>query len=238
MSPGLSFRSGRRIAGLVTAVASVGLLFASLASGCRPDAPKVAAVTPPPPATKPAPISFPSGECRSCHEDIFKSWSGSHHALAHRVIDPKVDPEAVNPARNTTINGIEYQLDWQDGRPVFKEIRPGQPAEPYTADFVLGHTPLRQYIVPAGGGRYQAAELAFDPVKKDWFNVFGDERRLPGGMGTLARARHELELDVRALPHDRFQQALRRRNRHVCLHLARARCRLHAVSRPPHEGAP
>jgi hypothetical protein len=54
---------------------------------------------------------------------------------------------------------------------------------PYTADFVLGYTPLRQYIVPIGGGRYQAAELAFDPIKQDWFNVFGDELRNPGEWG-------------------------------------------------------
>ena len=81
------------------------------------------------------------------------------------------------------MNGVNYHLAWQDGRPAFQEQRDAKPAETYTAEFVLGHTPLRQYVVPVGGGRYQAADLTFDPAKKEWFNVFGDERREPGEWG-------------------------------------------------------
>ena len=35
----------------------------------------------------------------------------------------------------------------------------------------------------AGSLPLQPAELTFDPAKKEWFNVFGDERRQPGEWG-------------------------------------------------------
>jgi hypothetical protein len=37
--------------------------------------------------------------------------------------------------------------------------------------------------VPVGGGRYQAAEQAYDPARKEWINVFGSEHRQPGEWG-------------------------------------------------------
>jgi predicted CXXCH cytochrome family protein len=48
---------------------------------------------------------------------------------------------------------------------------------------ILGHAPLWQPLVPAPGGRWQAHELAFDPARHDWFNVFGEENRQPGEWG-------------------------------------------------------
>ena len=174
------------LAALTGALAATTLLLLGATAGCRRATPAAAvtAATPAPATAQPKPASFKSTECRSCHEETFKAWSGSHHAFAHRPVEAQQDPDAVNPARSTTVNGIRYQLDWQDGKPLFNEQqRPGEAAVPYTAEFVLGHTPLRQYIVPIGGGRYQAAELAYDPAKKDWFNVFGDERRTPGEWG-------------------------------------------------------
>ncbi|MGH7959007.1 MAG: tetratricopeptide repeat protein [Opitutaceae bacterium] len=155
------------------------LLFSSIAGGCRRESQSVAGA----PTPKPAHISFASTDCRSCHEDIFNAWSNSHHALAHRPVDAQKDADAFVPARDDVVNGIDYHLEWKDERPSFTERRGTQPAETYTAEFVLGHTPLRQYVVPVGGGRYQAAELTFDPAKKEWFNVFGDERREPGEWG-------------------------------------------------------
>ncbi|WP_414659932.1 tetratricopeptide repeat protein [Horticoccus sp. 23ND18S-11] len=158
------------------------LLLGSLAGGCSRET-KTTATAATAPAATPAPVSFASADCRSCHEDVYKAWSGSHHALAHRPVDAAKDADAFAPGHRVTVNGIEYRTEWKDGKPAVSEQREGQPAQVYTADFVLGHTPLRQYVVPVGGGRYQAAELTFDPAKKEWFNVFGDERRQPGEWG-------------------------------------------------------
>jgi predicted CXXCH cytochrome family protein len=42
---------------------------------------------------------------------------------------------------------------------------------------------LRQFLVSAPGGRFQALEAAYDPHSNQWFNVFGAEDRHPGEWG-------------------------------------------------------
>jgi Flp pilus assembly protein TadD len=48
---------------------------------------------------------------------------------------------------------------------------------------VLGVEPLRQFLIPAPGGRFQMTELAFDPNYPGWFDVYGEEDRRPGEWG-------------------------------------------------------
>lgn len=124
-----------------------------------------------------------SNECRECHKEIFEAWSTSHHALAHRPVDAGSDAGAFQPSRRFHKEGIDYHVAWEDDRPAFHETRENFPDDRYTADFVMGHTPLRQYIVPADDGRHQAAEIAFDPARNEWFDVFGAEQRRPGEWG-------------------------------------------------------
>jgi predicted CXXCH cytochrome family protein len=159
-------------AGAAYAVA-VAALFASTTAGCQRtgESPQKVAARP------------LSADCRSCHEDIYKDWAQSHHAHAHRPVDPVADAEAFMPAREFSLHGVDYHVGWKEGRPAFTETRPGAEPEHYVADYTLAYTPLQQYIVPVGRGHYQATELAWDPVLKEWFNVFGDEQRQPGEWG-------------------------------------------------------
>src|ERR1041385_9109333 len=39
-----------------------------------------------------------SPSCISCHEDAYKLWQGSHHALAERAINPALDSSAFQNA--------------------------------------------------------------------------------------------------------------------------------------------
>src|SRR5207244_3999169 len=55
--------------------------------------------------------------------------------------------------------------------------------QPFTIERVLGVDPLRQFLIPAAGGRYQATELAFAPRSSDWFDVYGSEDRRAGEWG-------------------------------------------------------
>jgi tetratricopeptide (TPR) repeat protein len=170
-----------RRASAIVAGAALVALFGGGFSGCNREARKTAEARA---VAAAKPTEFKSGECRSCHEEIYKSWTTSHHAHAHRPVRERADEDALAIPRDFPLHGVDYRTGWKDGRPFFSEKRSATaPAEPYTAEFVLGHTPLRQYIVPIGGGRYQAAELAFDPIRKEWFNVYGDERRQPGEWG-------------------------------------------------------
>ncbi len=181
----------RSVARFIAGLGSLGtvIMFAALTPGCRKSDPSTTAT--PPAAAAPAAVAAvaakphfaPSRECLECHEDIYKSWSTSHHAFAHRPIDEKLDRPTVEPTREFTAHGVDYRVEWKDGKPHFTEKRGNYPAETYLAEFILGYTPLHQFIVPIGGGRYQAAELAWDPAKKEYFNVFGDERRQPGEWG-------------------------------------------------------
>lgn len=127
-------------------------------------------------------VSQRSEDCRSCHEDAFKAWSSSHHAHAHRPIDAAADADAFRPERDFLLNGVPHHVGWSEGKPQFTEGSAGAQSQ-YTAEFVLGYTPLQQFVVPVGQGRYQLTELAFDPARREWFNVFGTEQRQPGEWG-------------------------------------------------------
>lgn len=98
-----------------------------------------------------------SGSCRECHQAEYHSWAETDHALANRPVNSKADAAA--------LAGLA-RLD-----PHAK------------VDMVLGHRPLWQPLVAAERGRWQAHELAFDPAKQEWFNVFADEHRRPGEWG-------------------------------------------------------
>jgi hypothetical protein len=167
----------------LAAASSLAALFAGVSGGCSRDRDRQAAL-----AAAETPVPAKSGECRPCHEEIHRKWAGSHHAQAHRPVEAQADADAVGSLQRVTLHGVDYTAEWKDGKPHFTEKRGNAPAEGYTADFVLGFTPLRQYMVPAGNGRYQAAELAFDPHRKEWFNVFGDEQRAPANGATGAAA--------------------------------------------------
>ncbi len=142
-------------AGLV-AVASALLLLG--ASGCNRRAPTEPAAAPRP--TVASATTQTSGTCRECHEPVFVAWSGSDHALANRMIDPAREGPAL--ATFAPPPGV------------------GSGAAPVAR---LGNKPLWQPLIPAPGGRWQPHELAFDPAKGDWFNVFGNEQRQPGEWG-------------------------------------------------------
>jgi tetratricopeptide (TPR) repeat protein len=115
-----------------------------------------------------------SATCAVCHAETHGAWSKSHHGLAHRSVSATADQAAFTPGR------APAGAAWVDGRPVFTSDAPGENKKPYPAEFVIGHTPLLQYVVPADAGRYQVTAASYDPAKQEWFDVFGAEARRPG----------------------------------------------------------
>jgi len=97
-----------------------------------------------------------SASCMECHKEIHTAWSGTDHALANHVVGPS---DAAVLAS-------------------FPEADATRPAVA-----ILGNKPLWQPLIPAEGGRLQPHEIAYDPAKHEWFNVFGDENRRPGEWG-------------------------------------------------------
>lgn len=148
---------------------------------------------PSPPASSPAPASVPAGQastapaaanawggsesCKRCHEEAYAEWKTSHHANAQRDLVPDLDHPAFSPRREIRHGSQISYADLRDGRPVLTTTSAdGKPFD-FEPTGVIGVAPLWQYLIPAPGGRLQATELAFDPARKEWFNVYGDEDR-------------------------------------------------------------
>ncbi|MGZ5529081.1 MAG: hypothetical protein ACXWJB_10455, partial [Limisphaerales bacterium] len=116
-----------------------------------------------------------SESCRECHAEEFKSWKDSHHALAERAVDPAVDSpffkgETVRHGTQTSVfkklnNSFELCPDFTNCMALTR---------------VIGVDPLRQFLAPTTNGRLQVTELAADPKRGDWFDVYGNEDRRPG----------------------------------------------------------
>jgi predicted CXXCH cytochrome family protein len=134
----------------------------------------------PPPLTDADALST-SSTCAHCHADIHETWSGSHHGLAHRDTGSTTDAEAFadqeipqGSARWKFSGGAEKPtIEWQDGEDKIGGVSP----------MAIGLTPLVQYLLATGDGRYQVPDMAWDPEKKEWFSIFGADQRSPEEWG-------------------------------------------------------
>ncbi|MCH7227019.1 ammonia-forming cytochrome c nitrite reductase subunit c552 [Haloferula sp. A504] len=138
----------------------------------------------PPPLTDPSTLAE-SSRCIACHQDAHESWMGSHHQLAHRDVGNEVDEEAfaghevtVGDAHWTFSGGAEKPtIHWDD--------KQDTDAEPVDANppMAIGYTPLVQYLVAKGNGRYQIPDMSWDPAAKEWFSIYDDQNRRPNEWG-------------------------------------------------------
>ena len=124
-----------------------------------------------------------SASCRECHPQAYELWEHSHHALAERPVRADLDAPAFSPTRTFRHGTQATTTQARDGRfeVVTKDLS-GQPV-PQPVARVIGHDPLRQFLVPAPGGRWQTLEATWDPRSNAWFNVYGNEDRQPGEWG-------------------------------------------------------
>ncbi len=128
-----------------------------------------------------------SKQCAACHPEEYDAWKKSHHGLAERPIDPDLDRAAFDPPRELHHGSVTSRiwLEEKEGQPVLK-IRTTDETGQYR-DFeperVIGVAPLRQLLVRFPRGQWQATALAYDPVAREWFDVFGDEDRKPHEWG-------------------------------------------------------
>lgn len=152
-------------------------------AGCgRPN--PTAATVPPAPRTVAQATMQTSDTCLSCHASIHAAWAPSDHALANHAVDPARDQAPFTSQTTIADGGSRFDLGWQNGRPTMTSPAVGdRPAVTYSPDLILGHKPLWQPLAPTAGGRWQPTDLAFDPAKKEWFNVFGQENRQQGEWG-------------------------------------------------------
>lgn len=124
-----------------------------------------------------------SASCRECHEEAFALWEKSNHGLAERSLNLELDRRAFDPPRSFQ-HGSQQTRVWLEGSNCLVSARglSGSP-ETHAVVRVIGHDPLRQFLVRFSGGRLQTLEASYDPHRDEWFNVYGAEDRQPGEWG-------------------------------------------------------
>ncbi len=124
-----------------------------------------------------------SASCKECHEEAYELWAKSHHGLAERLPDPKLEEPAFEPAQ--TFRHETQQTSLRRTNDVYEVVTAGlqNTQEVFQVERIIGNLPLRQMLVPFPGGRWQATEACWDPRSNEWFNVYGAEDRRPGEWG-------------------------------------------------------
>ncbi len=125
-----------------------------------------------------------SESCRKCHAAEFEKWHGSNHGLAERNISAEMDHQAFSP-KQTLAHDKESSEVFLDADGLAKILTTGldKRSHVYQPVRVIGNNPLRQFLIPAPGGRLQACDVTLDPVKNEWFSVTGGDGRQPGDWG-------------------------------------------------------
>ncbi|MEI6534822.1 MAG: hypothetical protein WCN98_05735, partial [Verrucomicrobiaceae bacterium] len=88
-----------------------------------------------------------AASCRDCHAKEFASWAGSNHGMAERAIDPAMDHAAFDPAHSIVHATQKSEARLRDGRCEMITAGLTSPAETHAIDRVIGHDPLRQFLV-------------------------------------------------------------------------------------------
>ena len=124
-----------------------------------------------------------SASCAECHEEETDPWRNSNHGLAERLVNPVQDRRAFDPPRRFRHGTQWSEARVREGR--FEVVTLGFESnrEPYQVVRVIGNDPLRQFLIPRPGGRLQVTEIAYDPHRNEWFDVYENEDRKPGEWG-------------------------------------------------------
>lgn len=133
------------------------------------------------------PLSAAASEdtiCADCHGDVVAKWKVSHHAKAMQtaseqsVLGDFSGVSITHHSQTATFSrsGAQFQVTMKDG---------GDQAQTYTVIYTFGFTPLQQYLVKTGEGRFQVLPFAWDSRKNSdggqrWFHIFPEEF-LPAG---------------------------------------------------------
>jgi tetratricopeptide (TPR) repeat protein len=125
-----------------------------------------------------------SASCKECHETAYALWEKSNHGLAEREYREDLDKQAFSP-KQTLEHAGDVSETFLDAEGVATILTRGldNNRHAFPVVRVIGHDPLRQFLIAAPGGRLQTCDVSYDPHKNEWFDVFGDEPRAPGDWG-------------------------------------------------------
>ncbi|MCO6480670.1 MAG: tetratricopeptide repeat protein [Phaeodactylibacter sp.] len=114
-------------------------------------------------------------QCKSCHEEEYKGWVGSHHDLAMQKATEETVLGDFNDASFTS-NGVTSRFFKKDGKFFVNTEGPDGSFQDFEILYTFGVTPLQQYLVNFPGGRLQCLLTAWDSEQNKWFGLMPDER--------------------------------------------------------------
>ncbi len=118
-----------------------------------------------------------SARCRKCHTDIHHHWQASDHGQANRHVDLALDAEPFSNKKLVTAS--EKWSFTHDDKTLFITAN----GKKHTVGHVIGIRPLIQYLTAAERGRWQTPSAAWDPAKKEWFDIFSGDKRTEADWG-------------------------------------------------------
>ena len=118
-----------------------------------------------------------SVKCMECHQDIHHHWQKSQHGQANRLINIALDRDPFSN-KNLGTSSEQWNFTLDDGKATVSADN-----KTYHAGMAIGVKPLIQYLVASDDGRWQTPNAAWDPAKKEWFDVFNDDIRTSADWG-------------------------------------------------------
>ncbi|WP_109830700.1 tetratricopeptide repeat protein [Reichenbachiella versicolor] len=109
-------------------------------------------------------------KCKTCHEDQFKEWKGSHHDQAMKIAS---DSTVLGNFNNTEfdIKGANYKF-FRKGKDFMVNAQNGDNQyQDFKVKYTFGVYPLQQYLIEFQGGKYQTLQACWDSEKGRWMDV-------------------------------------------------------------------
>ncbi|MCB0568732.1 MAG: tetratricopeptide repeat protein [Phaeodactylibacter sp.] len=116
--------------------------------------------------------------CRSCHEQAYNDWLGSHHGLAMQEATAETVLGDFNDLAFTS-NGVTSRFFKKDGKFYVNTEGPDGGFQDFEIKYTFGVFPLQQYLAPFPGGRLQCLLTAWDSKENKWFSLQPGERHAP-----------------------------------------------------------
>lgn len=113
--------------------------------------------------------------CKSCHEEAYKDWIGSHHDKAMQVVNEKTVRGNFDSIA-TSLDGVDY-LFYRKGSEYHVSVKEIDGSEnDYMVSDVFGIEPLQQYMIDFPNGRKQVLRATWDTEKKIWFHQYAGDQ--------------------------------------------------------------
>jgi tetratricopeptide (TPR) repeat protein len=147
---------------------AIAVIAAAVVPGCRRE--RESAPAPAPPAQA-APLALAgTTACGGCHRPELEAWRRSQHAHA-------IAPGDVHGLRG---DFTSKEFIAREGRYFVHALGPDGAPGDFLVKYAFGVEPLQQVILELPKGHLQAYTRAWDVAKKRWFDLYPNEKLVPG----------------------------------------------------------